>query len=64
MFFDPLAGTLPDPKHSEPEQRWITIGTSDRGRLLVVVHCERGGKMRLISARKATLQERREYEEE
>ncbi|MBI2678258.1 MAG: BrnT family toxin [Candidatus Koribacter versatilis] len=63
VFFDPLAATAPDKAPFE-EGRWITIGMSERQRLLVVVHSERGDKMRLVSARKATSRERRSYEEE
>jgi len=55
--------TIPDPDHSADEQRYIDIGSSDRGRILVVVYTERGTNIRIISCRKATPTERRHYEE-
>jgi len=65
VFDDPLAGTEVDTKpNSDNEERFITIGTSNRQRLLVVVHCEREDRIRIISARKATRAERRHYEEQ
>jgi uncharacterized protein len=63
VFGDPLALTIPDPLHSEEEDRFITLGESHRRRLLVVVSTERGDKIRLISARVATRRERKDYEE-
>jgi uncharacterized DUF497 family protein len=48
---------------SEPEERWITLGMTATGRLLVVVWTWRDTKVRLISARAATKSERRQYEE-
>ncbi len=63
-FGDPLALTIPDPLHSEEEDRFITLGESHRGRLLVVVSTERGAKIRIISARVATRRERKGYEED
>ena len=63
-FRDPLSLTTPDPEHSEREDRLILIGLSDRQRLLVIVYVERGNSLRLISARVADPEERREYEEE
>ena len=48
---DPLATTFPDPDHSREEQRFITIGVSKQGRLLVVAHVEVGDTVRIISAR-------------
>ena len=63
-FADPLSVTVPDPDHSDPrEARYILIGLSERGRLLVVSHAERGTAVRLISARQATRPERGQYEE-
>jgi len=53
---------LPDPDHSD-EVRSVTIGASNRSRLLVVVHSDVGGIVRIISARRATRHERRFYEE-
>jgi len=64
IFTDPLSITLPDPDHSEDEERFIDIGMSDNHRVLVVVYTERGPRIRLISARKATPAERKQYEEE
>lgn len=61
---DSLGWTYPDPKHSKSEQRWITIGLSDAGRILVVSHTEENAEViRIISARRATRKERRFYEE-
>lgn len=60
---DPLATTFPDPDHSAHEARYVTIGASNRQRLLVVVHTEEGEIVRIISARQATPHERRFYEE-
>jgi uncharacterized DUF497 family protein len=62
-FGDPLSITVDDPLHSEDEERHVLIGQSIQGRLLVVVHSERKGGIRLISAREATRRERREYEQ-
>jgi uncharacterized protein len=62
-FADPLSITVPDPDHSVGEDRYILIGRSLVSRPLVVVHLERGARMRLISARLATRRERRAYEE-
>jgi len=63
VFNDPLSVTFPDPDHSIGENRYVIIGVSQFGQLLVVSHTERGEKVRIISARKATRQERRFYEE-
>ena len=63
VFNDPLSATFPDPDHSIGESRYITIGMSGFGKLLVVAHTDRGEKVRIISARQATRQERRFYEE-
>jgi hypothetical protein len=49
--------------HSDEEDRQILIGNSYKNRLLVVVHTERGDKIRIISARKATKNEKKQYEE-
>ncbi|HEX5732054.1 MAG TPA: BrnT family toxin [Blastocatellia bacterium] len=64
VFGNPLSITYPDPDHSIDEHRFITIGESGRGRLLMVAHTERGDNIRLISAREVTRQERQFYEEE
>jgi len=63
-FGDPLSITIPDPDHSWAEDRFVLIGESFRGRLLVVVDAERGDSLRLMSARLATAGERRTYEQE
>ena len=60
---DPLSTTYPDPDHSLDEKRYLTIGASRSGRILVVAHTDRGEAVRLISARAATLTERRFYEQ-
>jgi hypothetical protein len=62
-FGDPGSRTVPDPEHSLEEDRFVLLGLSYRGRLLVVVHTDRGDNLRIISARKATKTERRQYGE-
>jgi len=62
-FRDPLSVTIDDPLHSEHEERLVLIGQSHRNRILVVVHTERGDRIRIISARLATNRERHRYEE-
>lgn len=62
VFGDPLAATVEDSVHTESEDRFITIGRSTGGRLIVVIHTDRDGRMRLISARLASSHERRQYE--
>jgi len=61
-FADPLSLTIPDPAHSEGESRFILVGMSAGGRLVVVAHTERQDRIRLISAREASRRERRAYE--
>ena len=63
VFTDPLARTIPDTERHD-EFRFVTIGMSAPGHLLVVIHTERDGKIRLIMVRRATPRERRTYEEE
>ena len=63
VFLDPLAVTFPDPDHSGEEFREITIGHSARQRVVFLSHRRRGERTRLISARKATRRERKQYEE-
>lgn len=63
VFRNPLAKVLPDPTHSEQEQRSLIIGHSARERLLLVVFTETDDRIRIISARDASARERREYEE-
>lgn len=63
VFLDPLALTFPDPDHSGAEFREITIGYSARNRVVFLSHTRREDRTRLISARKATARERKQYEE-
>ena len=63
VLSDALSVTYYDPDHSAKEHRFITIGTSRSGRLLMVAHTDRGDNVRIISARKTTRRERRYYEE-
>jgi uncharacterized protein len=62
VFDDSLSVTFPDPDHSIGENRYIIIGISRSGQLLVVSHTDRENYTRIISARRATRQERRFYE--
>ncbi|HBH04941.1 MAG TPA: hypothetical protein DDZ42_24035 [Candidatus Rokubacteria bacterium] len=62
VFGDPFATTIPDPDHSDGEERHLTTGLSANGRLLVVWHTDRGNLIRIIGARLASLGERRTYE--
>lgn len=62
IFYGPLSATFDDPDRSAGEQRFITVGHSSRGRLLVASHTERGGVVRIISARVATAGERKRHE--
>jgi uncharacterized DUF497 family protein len=62
VFYDPLSATFDDREHSADETRFITIGYSARGRLLVVAHTERGARVRIIIARRATARERKRHE--
>ena len=64
VFLDPLALTYQDPDHSEGEQRYITLGESTRGRVILVAHLDRGDRIRIISARRAIRKEAHEYGEE
>jgi len=63
VFGDPLAVEILDQGHSISEERFLAIGRSSRGRLLVVVHLETLAIIRIISARLATRLERESYEE-
>ena len=62
VFLDPLAASYFDPDHSEDELREITIGSTLKGQVVFVSHCERRGRIRIISARPATRAERGKYE--
>jgi uncharacterized DUF497 family protein len=63
VFLDPLALTFPDPDHSSGEEREITIGRTTRQQIVFVSHCPHGDRVRIISARKTTRGERKQYEE-
>ena len=63
VFGDLLAITFDDPDHSVDEVRLLTFGTTKMGKRIIVSHTERYGKMRIISARSMTKQERKIYEE-
>ena len=63
VFGDPLSITISDPNHSADEQRYVDVGTSNRGRVLVVAYTEHERNIRIISCRKATAGERSRYEE-
>ncbi|MGA2985029.1 MAG: BrnT family toxin [Terriglobia bacterium] len=62
VFGDPLELAIADPDHSEEEFRFLSMGQSARGRLLVVAYTEREGRTRIINAREAIPRERRQYE--
>lgn len=62
IFGDSLSLTIPDTFHSIGEDRFITLGTSVKGRILVVIHTDHQDIIRIISARKATRNERNQYE--
>ncbi len=64
IFLDPLSATAHDPGHSQVEDRYITIGSTDEGRLLAVAHCDRVDRIRIISARPLTGREQKIYENE
>jgi len=68
VFLDSLHIAIFDEEHSEAEERWVTIGKTGNGRLLVVAHAfaehqDHTATVRLISAREATIHEQRQYEE-
>lgn len=67
VFNDPLMLSIPDDEHSQAEQRWITMGQVNNGKLLVVIHTyqqidNQSANIRIISARPATRHEHRQYE--
>jgi uncharacterized DUF497 family protein len=62
VFGDPRSLTIFDAEHSDQEDRYIDIGLSSSGRVLVVVYTERDDSIRIISCRRATRNERRQYE--
>ncbi len=61
VFADPLSMTIEDRDHSTDEVRLVTLGLSISGKMLVVVHVDRGDDLRIISARQATAREKRSY---
>jgi len=63
VFGDPLALTYFDPDHSGEEDRFLTFGRSSSGRMLVVSHTDREHRIQVISARRMTRKERKQYEE-
>ena len=63
IFGDSLSLTIPDPEHSRTERRYATMGRAFNGKLLVVVHTDRGDNIRIISARRASRRKRKFYEE-
>ena len=63
VFADPFSITIPDPDHSADESRFVDVGYSSVGRVLIVVYTERQPNIRNISCREATRAERRAYEE-
>jgi len=62
-FHDKLSITIPDPLHSEDEDRFVLLGYSENNRLLVVIHTDRNDRIQIISARLSTKKERKKYEE-
>ena len=63
VLYDPFAVTAFDPDHSEFEDRFVTIGCTRQGKLIVISHTDRGNLTRIISARRATRKEKKKYEE-
>ena len=63
VFGDPLSVAVFDPDHSEKESRFVIVGQSFEGKLIVVVHSELEDSIRIISARLATRREREVYEQ-
>lgn len=63
VFGDPLSDTFDDPDHSRDERRFVIIGVSEKGRMLIVAHTDDGEVVRIISAREPTRGEREFYEE-
>jgi uncharacterized DUF497 family protein len=63
IFNDPFLLTFPDIDIADAEERYVNIGLSIRDRVLVLIHTERQGRIRILSCRKASARERRHYEE-
>jgi uncharacterized protein len=64
VFGDALSVTFADPDHSVVERRFVTIGTTVKGRVIMVAHTHRGERVRIISARPLTQGERSAYEDD
>ena len=64
VLYDPLAATFEDSDHSQEENRFISVGYSAKGRLVVISHAEENDVTRIISARRATRGERKRHEDE
>lgn len=62
IFDDPLFVVLGDIDHSDAEDRFIAVGKSAAGRVLMVSYTERGDKIRIIGSRELTPRERKQYE--
>lgn len=62
VFGDPLATTVPDVEHSSNEERFLTTALTNRQRVVIVWHTDRGDAIRIIGAREATNRERSTYE--
>lgn len=63
VFGDPLGRISSDPRHSTDEERFVILGVSRLRRVLIVMFVDRGEAVRIVSARRATPRERRNYEE-
>jgi uncharacterized DUF497 family protein len=63
IFDDPQFITFLDDEHSQDEERYITIGLSNKNRVLIAAHTERNDKIRIIRARKVTRNEEKSYQE-
>ncbi|MDJ0728675.1 MAG: BrnT family toxin [Crocosphaera sp.] len=63
IFDDPLYVDFYDPDHSDNEERYLMVGQSNRGRILILSYTERENRIRLISAREVTPNERKAYEQ-
>jgi uncharacterized protein len=63
VFDDPLYVDFYDPDHSDDEERYLIVGESNQGKLLIVSYTDRRNLIRIISAREVTKSEREAYEE-
>ena len=64
VFSDPHSITIADADHSTDEERYVDIGLSSQGQILIVVYTERASRIRIISCRRASLRERETYEQQ